>query len=312
MPPVDKKPKSAPAPAPEPEEEEQEFPESAQATVLGMSLEDLASSTAKGLTPPGGEDDEGEIDPSLDGQATMMLDRAPPPPPPPKRPSMKLKRPSKALPVPAVDPGATAPSTAPFSAQEEPEEEEAVDPNATMMLGADSLAPEETAKAPKPVTAGAFTRQHAKEAKEKELETRRPSKPSTAAIADPSATANVSAPAKGKWVVPAVAFALIAVVVLIAGAMTRERLPVEQLKALYPYGFEGARGPYGQLAPGADEVTYTFAGAVDCSSHAECLRFRFEGGNFSGTMIVGKEEDGTWSRATDDGLPFPATAPKQP
>ncbi|MGC4114699.1 MAG: hypothetical protein QM765_08835 [Myxococcales bacterium] len=184
-------------------------------------------------------------------------------------------------------------------------------PAARAAFGDDS-APEETAKGPKPATqAGAFSRHQAKEEKPKPRTSKiMPAFDPGANPVDPGTTANTAA--KGKWVVPAAAFSVIVVAVLVAGVVTRERLPIEQLRALYPYGFSGARGPYGQLAPPADEVDYHFVETVDCDTHTECLRYTFEAGSFSGGMVIGREPDQTWSRVTDEKLPFPATAPKQP
>lgn len=291
MQPADKKPKRAPQPGPPDEEQPEHSPESA--TVLGSSLEDLASTTARDLPPPAA--DEGEVDPSLDGQATMMLDRAPPPP---KRQSVKLRRPSQ----PGV---AVSPPQAPAPVQEaEPEEE--VDPNATMMLTGDSL-PEAAKPSPAAAAAGAFSRAQAKESKEK---LRTSKMISTLGAAEEGTNVTVGAANKGNRLVVMAALGVVAVVVLVAGIVTRQRVVPEQLKALYPYGFEGARGPQGAPVPGADEVTYTFVGSVDCDTHAECLRYRFEGQNFSGGMIIGRDSTGSWTRIKDEDLPFPATAPK--
>ncbi len=291
MRPADKKPRKLPAPAPE-EDEEQPSPELAQATVLGMSLDDLASRTTM-------DEGDGEVDPSADGQATRMLDVSASPPP--RRTSTRLKRASK--PMPVEDPGSTAPS---LSALED------VDPNATRMLSADVLPPPEVARPSRPSSpaAGAFSRQQAKAEKDKP----RTSKVVRAQPAPDAAAPNAVAPnaaAGGKWLVPAVAFGLIAAFVITLGVVRRERVPVVQLQALYPYGYAGARGPHGQPAPGAEEVDYSYQGSVECSTHVECLRFRFEAGGFSGGMVIGREPNGLWIRVADEDLPFPATAPKE-
>ncbi len=108
--------------------------------------------------------------------------------------------------------------------------------------------------------------------------------------------------------------ALLCGAVLLVGLYqaTRERPMLEELRACYPYGFEGARGPHGEDAPGAEYVEYEHLGEVECASHPVCLRYRYTGLNgFTGTMVVGKALAGSWERVGDDGCPFPPPRSKE-
>lgn len=108
--------------------------------------------------------------------------------------------------------------------------------------------------------------------------------------------------------------AAVALVAVLLGAFllhslyqgAREQPTLPELYACYPYGFEGARGPHGEDAPGAEFMKYDLVGEVPCESHPVCLRYRYTGQNrFTGTMVVGKAQTGTWERLGDQGCPFP-------
>ena len=79
------------------------------------------------------------------------------------------------------------------------------------------------------------------------------------------------------------------------------------LKLAYPYGFEGKRGPKGEVAPGANDVQFSFvADIASCGAkHTKCQRYQYQGGDgFKGTMLLGKTSDKQWERVGSEGMPF--------
>ncbi len=102
------------------------------------------------------------------------------------------------------------------------------------------------------------------------------------------------------------AFALIVIVVIVVGAVRGgDRPRLDELRRAYPFGYGGARGPRGEQAPGAAELTFTFKMIAPCPQTAEpeCLLYEYSKGNFQGRMLLRKTSDG-WVRASDEGAPF--------
>jgi hypothetical protein len=83
------------------------------------------------------------------------------------------------------------------------------------------------------------------------------------------------------------------------------------LRLAYPYGFQGKRGPKGEVAPGASDVQFKLLGEIPgCGgSHTKCLRYRYTGeGSFNGTLLMGKTRDKQWERVGEEGMPFKPVA----
>jgi hypothetical protein len=98
-----------------------------------------------------------------------------------------------------------------------------------------------------------------------------------------------------------------AVTLLIWSGM-RERPDVAELQVIYPYGWKGAHGPRGEVAPGAMQVSFKLVEEVPCGSHTTCLRYRYTGPKeFEGSMLVGKQAGGGWVRVDNEGKPFRPT-----
>ncbi|HEY3448301.1 MAG TPA: hypothetical protein VGK67_18235 [Myxococcales bacterium] len=97
------------------------------------------------------------------------------------------------------------------------------------------------------------------------------------------------------------------VVGVIAFGLSRggDRPREDELRRAYPFGYSGARGPRGEQAPGAAELTFTFKMVAPCPQTAEpeCLLYEYSKGAFMGRMLLRKTSDG-WARASDEGAPF--------
>ncbi|HCF56853.1 MAG TPA: hypothetical protein DFS52_02515, partial [Myxococcales bacterium] len=87
---------------------------------------------------------------------------------------------------------------------------------------------------------------------------------------------------------------------------------VAELRLLYPYGFTGAHGPRGELAPGAGQVEFELLGEAPCraGSSEPCLQYRYSSGSFSGTMLVKSSSLG-WQLGSDEGMPFRAASERR-
>jgi len=98
---------------------------------------------------------------------------------------------------------------------------------------------------------------------------------------------------------------IVGALVLAITSSSAEKPSAEELRLLYPYGFQGARGEKGERAPGAADVHYEFKGMVSCTRHgiANCMLYEYSSGLFVGQMVVQKGTSG-WQRVADPVMPF--------
>jgi hypothetical protein len=164
--------------------------------------------------------------------------------------------------------------------------------SSTMLLDSAVLGLEPAPAEPVKQKAGAFSRKHPDQAQV------------TTTLGDESSSPRLAG-GNGKKLAIGVAVVVgsIVVLALLFGSGSKPSEP--ELQLAYPYGFNGAHGPRGEVAPPAPEVKYTYQEEVTCNKFERCLRYQYSKGEFQGTMVVGKDPTGHWVRASDEGMPFP-------